>query len=43
VGGGTGKSPMAGVFSSIDDAADVEFRKVACVGSDVVIEFERQS
>jgi len=43
VGGGTGKSPMAGVFSSIDDAADVEFRKVACVGSDVVIEFERRS
>lgn len=43
VGGGTGKSPMAGLFSNIDDAAEVEFRKVAGVGSDVVIEFERRS
>ena len=43
VGGGTGKSAMAGVFSNIDDAVEVEFRRVAGVGSDVVIEFERRS
>lgn len=43
VGGGTGRSPMAGVFSTIADAGEVEFEHVAGVGTDVVIEFERRS
>jgi len=43
VGGGTGKSAMAGVFANIDDAVEVECTTVAGVGNDVVIEFERRS
>lgn len=43
VGGGTGRSPLGGVFSTIADARDVEFRSVRSVGEDVVIAFETRS
>lgn len=42
VGGGTGRSPMAGTFATIADAGDVEFRSVRSVGDDVVIAFEKR-
>ena len=41
VGGGTGRSPMAGLFVTIEDASDVEFEAVRSVGEDVVIAFRR--
>jgi diaminohydroxyphosphoribosylaminopyrimidine deaminase/5-amino-6-(5-phosphoribosylamino)uracil reductase len=43
VGGGAGRSPMAGVFARIADADDVEFDTVRNVSDDVVIAFRRKS
>lgn len=42
VGGGTGQAPMAGVFSTISDADDVEFDTVRNVSDDVVIAFRKK-
>lgn len=42
VGGGTGRSPMAGAFGTIAEATDVEFHSVRSVGDDVVIAFEKR-
>jgi diaminohydroxyphosphoribosylaminopyrimidine deaminase/5-amino-6-(5-phosphoribosylamino)uracil reductase len=43
VGGGTGRSPMAGVLTTIADADDVEFDTVRNVSDDVVIAFRKKS
>lgn len=43
IGGGMGRSPMAGVFGTISDAVDVEFGPVENVGDDVFVTFERKS
>lgn len=43
IGGGTGLSPMAGVFATMTDADDVEFDKVRNVSDDVLITFKRQT
>lgn len=43
LGGGTGQTPMAGVFATIADAVDVEFEAVRSVGTDVLIAFEKKS
>lgn len=43
IGGGTGRSPMAGVFGTVSDAVDVEFGPVNDVGDDVFVTFERKS
>jgi diaminohydroxyphosphoribosylaminopyrimidine deaminase/5-amino-6-(5-phosphoribosylamino)uracil reductase len=42
VGGGTGRSPLAGVFASMSDVTDVEFITNAGVGDDAVITFRKQ-
>lgn len=42
IGGGSGKSPLAGSFPTITAASDVEFGDVRNVGTDVVISFERK-
>lgn len=42
IGGGTGRSPLAGVFASMSDVTDVEFMTTAGVGSDAVITFRKQ-
>jgi len=42
VGGGTGRSPLAGVFASMSDVTDVEFITTAGVGDDAVITFRKQ-
>lgn len=42
IGGGTGRAPMAGVFATMSEAADVEFSGVADVGNDAVITFEKK-
>ncbi len=42
VGGGTGRSPMDGVFSTIADADDVEFDTVRNVSDDIVIAFKKR-
>ncbi|HUG32307.1 MAG TPA: bifunctional diaminohydroxyphosphoribosylaminopyrimidine deaminase/5-amino-6-(5-phosphoribosylamino)uracil reductase RibD [Acidimicrobiia bacterium] len=42
IGGGTGRSPMAGVFANITDAVDVEFESVLSVGTDAVITFTKK-
>jgi diaminohydroxyphosphoribosylaminopyrimidine deaminase/5-amino-6-(5-phosphoribosylamino)uracil reductase len=41
VGGGTGRSPLAGSFAAIEDASEVEFEVVRNVGDDVVIAFRK--
>jgi diaminohydroxyphosphoribosylaminopyrimidine deaminase/5-amino-6-(5-phosphoribosylamino)uracil reductase len=41
VGGGTGRSPLAGLFATIEDASEVEFEAVRNVGDDVVIAFRK--
>lgn len=43
VGGGTGRSPMSGIFSTIGDAEDVEFETVRGVSDDAVIVFKRKT
>lgn len=43
VGGGGGRSPMAGMFATISAATDVEFKDVRSVGDDVAIAFEKKS
>ena len=43
IGGGTGRSPMAGLFSTMGEAVDVEFGTVRGVGSDVLITFMKKS
>jgi diaminohydroxyphosphoribosylaminopyrimidine deaminase/5-amino-6-(5-phosphoribosylamino)uracil reductase len=43
VGGGAGRSPMAGVFATITDADDVEFDTVRSVSDDIVIAFRKRS
>ena len=43
IGGGTGRSPMAGVFDTVTDAVDVEFGPVEDVGDDVFVTFKRKS
>lgn len=43
VGGGTGRSPMAGVFGAITDATDVELVELGSVANDVIIRFQRRS
>ncbi len=40
IGGGTGIGPLAGAFSTIDEAREVNIRDVRNVGSDLRIEFE---
>jgi len=40
IGGGVGIGPLAGTFSTIDDAREVNIRDVRNVGSDLRIEFE---
>lgn len=42
VGGGTGKSPLSGTFSTIAAASAVEFGETRSVGHDIVISFERK-
>jgi diaminohydroxyphosphoribosylaminopyrimidine deaminase/5-amino-6-(5-phosphoribosylamino)uracil reductase len=42
VGGGAGRSPMAGVFATIADADHVEFDTVRNVSDDVVIAFRKK-
>lgn len=42
VGGGEGRSPMAGVFATIADAEDVKIETVRNVSGDVVIAFEKK-
>ncbi len=42
IGGGTGRSPMAGVFGTMADATDVEFEDVRRVGTDAVITFNNK-
>lgn len=41
VGGGRGRSPMAGVLTTIGDASDVEFEAMRSVGADVMLTFRR--
>lgn len=41
IGGGAGRAPLGGEFSSIGAAHDVEFRTVQSVGDDVLISFEK--
>jgi diaminohydroxyphosphoribosylaminopyrimidine deaminase/5-amino-6-(5-phosphoribosylamino)uracil reductase len=41
VGGGTGRSPLAGLFATIEGASTVEFETVRSVGDDVVIAFRK--
>lgn len=41
VGGGTGQSPLTGLFATIEDASEVEFEAVRNVGDDVVIAFRK--
>jgi diaminohydroxyphosphoribosylaminopyrimidine deaminase / 5-amino-6-(5-phosphoribosylamino)uracil reductase len=41
VGGGTGRSPLAGPWPSIEDSSEVEFDSVRNVGDDVVITFRK--
>jgi diaminohydroxyphosphoribosylaminopyrimidine deaminase/5-amino-6-(5-phosphoribosylamino)uracil reductase len=41
VGGGTGRSPLTGLFATIENASDVEFETVRNVADDVVITFRR--
>jgi riboflavin biosynthesis pyrimidine reductase len=41
VGGGTGRSPLAGTFATIEDASGVEFESMRSVGDDVAITFKR--
>ena len=43
IGGGTGRSPIAGVFDTIAAADEVEFESVDSVGRDAVITFTRKS
>ena len=43
VAGGSGQSPLAGTFSTIGDADEVEFGPVRNVGIDVLIEFQRRN
>lgn len=43
IGGGTGRSPIAGVFGTVSDAVDVEFGPVKDVGDDVFITFTRRN
>jgi len=40
IGGGVGIGPLAGAFSTIDEAREVNIRDVRNVGSDLRIEFE---
>lgn len=42
VGGGTGRSPLAGLFATVEDAFEVEFEAVRNVGDDVVIAFRKR-
>lgn len=42
VGSGPGRSPLAGAFTTITEAVDVEFDTVRSVGEDVVIEFRKR-
>lgn len=42
IGGGAGLSPLAGVFSTMGQAIDVEFEEIRSVGEDVVIVFRRK-
>lgn len=42
IGGGTGRSPMAGFFATIADADDVEFESVRSVSDDIVIAFTKK-
>jgi len=42
IGGGTGRSPMNGVFATIADADEVEFETVRNVSDDVVIAFRKK-
>ena len=42
VGGGTGRSPLAGAFVTIEDASEVEFETMRSVGDDVAITFKRR-
>lgn len=42
VGGGTGRSPLAGPFATIEDASEVEFESMRSVGDDVAIAFRRR-
>lgn len=41
IGGGSGRSPLGGLFATINDASSVEFETVRNVGDDVVIVFRR--
>lgn len=43
VAGGSGRSPLAGIFSTIGDVDEVEFGPVRNVGIDVLIEFQRRN
>jgi diaminohydroxyphosphoribosylaminopyrimidine deaminase/5-amino-6-(5-phosphoribosylamino)uracil reductase len=43
IGGGSGMPPLAGVFESIGQAADVTIREVNRVGPDLRVEFELES
>jgi diaminohydroxyphosphoribosylaminopyrimidine deaminase/5-amino-6-(5-phosphoribosylamino)uracil reductase len=43
IGGGSGMPPLAGVFESIGQAADVAIREVSRVGPDLRVEFELES
>jgi diaminohydroxyphosphoribosylaminopyrimidine deaminase/5-amino-6-(5-phosphoribosylamino)uracil reductase len=40
IGGGAGIGPMAGNFSTVDEAREVNIRNVRNVGLDLIIEFE---
>ena len=42
VAGGSGQSPLAGIFSTIGEADEVEFGPARNVGTDVLIEFRRR-
>jgi diaminohydroxyphosphoribosylaminopyrimidine deaminase/5-amino-6-(5-phosphoribosylamino)uracil reductase len=43
IAGGSGQSPLSGIFSTIADAEEVEFGPVRNVGTDVLIEFHKRS
>jgi diaminohydroxyphosphoribosylaminopyrimidine deaminase/5-amino-6-(5-phosphoribosylamino)uracil reductase len=42
VGGGTGRSPLDGLFATITDASDVELDAVRSVSDDVIVTFRRR-
>jgi diaminohydroxyphosphoribosylaminopyrimidine deaminase / 5-amino-6-(5-phosphoribosylamino)uracil reductase len=42
VGGGTSRSPLAGLWPTIEDTSEVEFDSVRNVGDDVVITFRKR-